>query len=147
MSRLHILLVGQSGAGKSSTVKSIIDLLNSDVKIDNTRLTQNALGYMNVDTFDGKVLFIDQIDNQNFNYVREAMTEDKICTTVTEKATDSEGNERHVARRVCIEGQPVVISTSVVDKIDVEREQLFNRFLKVYVDPKNNDAERSWRRY
>ena len=142
MSRLHFLLVGQSGAGKSSTVKAVLDFLGRDVFIDGTRLSQNSLGYVPIDSFDGKVLFIDQIDNMNLNYVREAMTEDRICTLVTTKKTDSEGNERFVTDRICIEGQPVVVSTSVIDKIDVDREQLFNRFLKVYVDPKSNDMDK-----
>ena len=141
MSRLHLLLVGPSGAGKSSTVKSVLDFLSDDVRISGTRLTQNALGYLDVDTLDGKVLFIEQIDRQSFNYVREAMTEDRICTVVTEKVVDLEGNERHMARERCIPGQPVVISTSVVDRIDADREQLFNRFLKVYVDPRTVETE------
>ena len=141
MSRLHLLLVGPSGAGKSSTVKSVLSFLSDDVVIGGTRLTQNALGYLNVDTLDGRILFIEQIDRQNFNYVREAMTEDKICTVVTEKVVDAEGNERHVARERCIPGQPVVISTSVVDKIDADREQFLNRFLKVYVDPRSVNTE------
>ena len=40
------------------------ELLGSfeSIYISGTRLTQNALGYMNIDTFDGKVLFIEQID-------------------------------------------------------------------------------------
>ena len=137
MSRLHLLLVGPSGAGKSSTVKSVLKFLSDDAVIGGTRLTQNALGYLNVDTLDGRVLFIEQVDRQSFNYVREAMTEDRICTVVTEKVVDLEGNERHVAGERCIPGQPVVISTSVVDRIDADREQLFNRFLKVYVDPRS----------
>jgi DNA-binding MarR family transcriptional regulator len=132
MSRIHIMLVGGSGVGKSSTVKSVLKFAE-DIVIPSTRITQNALGYLNVDSFDGHALFIEQIDRQNMNYLRELMTEEKICTVVTEKGTDENGNERLVARQRCIEGQPVVITTSVVDTIDVEREQIFNRMLKVYV--------------
>jgi predicted transcriptional regulator len=142
MSRINILLVGPSGAGKSSTVKIVTEeLLGSfeSIYISGTRLTQNALGYMNIDTFDGKVLFIEQIDRQILNYLREMMSEGKVTTWVTEKVVDEEGRERFVTRKVEVPGQAVVITTSVVDTIDVDREQLFDRFLKVYVDPKTNN--------
>lgn len=138
ISRIHLMLVGPSGAGKSSTVKSVVRFVdNTDIYIPGTRLTQNALGYLDVDTLDGKVLFIEQIDRQIVNYLREMMSEEKITTLVTEKVIDEEGRERFVTRRVTIPGQATVITTSVVDSIDVDREQLFNRFLKVYVDPKS----------
>jgi len=143
MSRLHIMLVGGSGVGKSSTVKSVLKFAE-DIVIPSTRITQNALGYLNVDSFDGKVLFIEQIDKQNMNYLRELMTEEKICTVVTEKETDEDGKERHVARQRCIEGQPAVITTSVVDTIDVDKEQIFNRMLKVYVKTDPSTEDKIW---
>jgi predicted transcriptional regulator len=144
MSRIHIMLVGGSGVGKSSTVKSVLKFAE-DIVIPSTRITQNALGYLNVDTFDGHALFIEQIDKQNMNYLRELMTEEKICTVVTEKETDEDGKERHVARQRCIEGQPAVITTSVVDTIDVDKEQIFNRMLKVYVKTDSSIEDKIWK--
>jgi DNA-binding MarR family transcriptional regulator len=132
MTRIHIMLVGGSGVGKSSTVKSVLKFAG-DVVISSTRVTKNALGYLPVDSFDGHVLFIEQIDRQGMNYLRELMTEEKICTVVTEKDVDEDGKERHISRQRCIEGQPAVVTTSVVDDIDVDKEQVFNRMLKVYV--------------
>ena len=144
MSRVHIMLVGPSGAGKSSTVKSVVRFVDdTNVYIPGTRLTQNALGYLNVDTIDGKILFIEQIDRQIINYLREMMTEEKITTLVTEKVADEDGRERFVTRQVTIPGQATVITTSVTDTIDVDREQLFNRFLKVYVNPKSVDIDKT----
>jgi DNA-binding MarR family transcriptional regulator/GTPase SAR1 family protein len=138
ISRIHLMLVGPKGAGKSSTMKRIANFIEgTDMYIFVTRLTQNALGYIDVETLDGKVLFIDQIDRQAVNYLREMMSEGKISTLVTEKVTDEEGRERFVTSQKTIPGQAVVITTSVVDNIDVDREQLFDRFLKVYVDPKS----------
>jgi predicted transcriptional regulator len=144
MSRLHIMLVGGSGVGKSSTVKSVLKYAE-DIVIPSTRVTQNALGYLPIDTFDGHVLFIEQIDRQNMNYLRELMTEEKICTTVTEKEADESGNERLVSRQRCIEGQPAVITTSVVDTIDVDKEQIFNRMLKVYVKTDSSIEDKIWK--
>ena len=144
MSRLHIMLVGGSGVGKSSTVKSVLKFAD-DIVIPSTRITQNALGYLNVDTFDGYALFIEQIDKQSINYLRELMTEEKICTVVTEKEADANGEEHHVARQRCIEGQPAVITTSVVDTIDVDKEQIFNRMLKVYVKTDLSTEDKIWK--
>ena len=144
MSRIHIMLVGSRGVGKSSTVKSVLKYAE-DIVIPSTRITQNALGYLNVGTFDGRALFVEQIDKQNMNYLRELMTEDKICTTVTEKETDENGNERHVSHQRCIEGQPVVITTSVVDTIDVDKEQIFNRMLRVYAKTDSSAEDLVWK--
>jgi len=146
MSRIHIMLVGGSGVGKSSTVKSVLKYAD-DIVIPSTRVTQNALGYLPIDTFDGHALFIEQIDRQNMNYLRELMTEEKICTVVTEKETGEDGNERHIARQRCIEGQPAVITTSVVDTIDVDKEQIFNRMLKVYVKTDSSTEDKIWGQY
>ncbi|WP_261310066.1 helix-turn-helix domain-containing protein [Saccharolobus shibatae] len=140
ISRVHVLIVGPSGAGKSSTVKSILKFAG-DIAKQMTRITQNALGYLDIDSFDGYTLFIEQIDGQTMNYLRELMSEEKICTAVTEK--DADGHLE--TREKCIYGQPAVISTSVVDTIDVNKEQLFNRFLKAYIKPDTKVETEIWK--
>ncbi|ACP35454.1 transcriptional regulator TrmB [Sulfolobus islandicus L.S.2.15] len=133
ISRIHLNIVGQSGAGKSSVVKSVLKYLDDNMKFDATRFTEKSLGYLDIDTFDGKVVFLEQIDNQNVAYLREAMSEEKICTYVTEKVATEDGGEKHVTKKVCIDGQPVFITTSVSDRVDLEREQIANRMLNVYL--------------
>ena len=143
MSRVHLILVGKTGAGKSSTVKSVTRYVDwADIYITATRLTQNALGYLPIDSFDGRILFIDQIDKQMVNYLREMMSEDRICTLVTVKVVGDDGSERYESRLQCIYGQAAVITTSVADDINVERDELFNRFLKVYVNPESLDVDK-----
>jgi predicted transcriptional regulator len=133
ISRIHLNIVGQSGAGKSSVVKSVLKFVADDMKVDATRFTEKSLGYLDIDSFDGKVVFLEQIDNQNIAYLREAMSEEKICTYVTEKTTDENGNEKHVTTKKCIDGQPAFITTSVSDRVDLDREQIANRMLNVYL--------------
>jgi len=133
ISRIHINIVGMSGAGKSSVIKSVLKYVDDSIKFDGTRFTEKSLGYLGIDTFDGKIVFLEQIDKQNVMYLREALSEEKICTLVTEKVTTEEG-ERHVTQRVCIDGQPAFITTSVSDKVDLDREQIANRMLNVYLE-------------
>ena len=134
ISRIHVNIVGQSGAGKSSVVKSVLKYVDENMKFDATRFTDKALGYLDIGTFDGKVVFLEQIDGQNITYLREALSEEKICTYVTEKvANEDDGDEKYVTQKVCIEGQPSFITTSVSDRVNLEREQIANRILNVYL--------------
>jgi hypothetical protein len=134
ISRIHVNIVGQSGAGKSSVVKSVLKYVDENMKFDATRFTEKSLGYLDIGTFDGKVVFLEQIDGQNITYLREALSEEKICTYVTEKvANEDDGDEKHVTEKVCIEGQPSFITTSVSDRVNLEREQIANRILNVYL--------------
>jgi len=132
ISRIHINIVGQSGAGKSSVVKSVLKFVDDDIKIDATRFTEKALGYLDIDSFDGKIVFLEQIDNQNIEYLREAISEEKITTYVTVKVETDEG-VKYVTQKVTIEGQPVFISTSVADNVDLKKYQIENRILNVYL--------------
>ena len=132
ISRIHINIVGLTGAGKSSVVKSVLKFVDDNMKFDATRFTEKSLGYIEIDTFDGKVVFLEQIDNQNVMYLREALSEEKICTYVTEKVATEGGGEKHVSTKKCIDGQPAFITTSVSDRVDLEREQIANRMLNVY---------------
>ncbi|PVU75457.1 transcriptional regulator [Sulfolobus sp. SCGC AB-777_G06] len=132
ISRIHINVVGLSGAGKSSVVKSVLKFVDDSMKFDATRFTEKALGYLDIDTFDGKVVFLEQIDNQNVTYLREVLSEEKICTYITEKVKTEDG-EKLISTKKCIDGQPAFITTSVSDRVDLDREQIANRMLNVYL--------------
>ena len=132
--RVHLILSGSSGSGKSSTIKSILDLFydNADgvedfVVLKLTRMTKESLGRLRVDTLDGKVIFIEQLDNmEGVDYIREAMSEDRITTLTTIK--DSEGNL--VSKTVVIPGQPAFITTNVTANVD---HQIINRSIQLYL--------------
>jgi hypothetical protein len=132
--RVHLILTGSSGSGKSSTIKSILDLFydNADgvedfIVLKLTRMTREALGRLRVDTLDGKVIFIEQLDNmEGVDYIREAMSEDRITTLTTVK--DSEGNL--VSKTVVIPGQPAFVTTNVTANVD---HQIINRSIQLYL--------------
>ena len=132
--RVHLILTGSSGSGKSSTIKSILDLFydNADeiedfVVLKLTRMTKEALGRLRVYTLDGKVIFVEQLDNmEGVDYIREAMSEDRITTLTTVK--DSEGNL--VSKTVVIPGQPAFITTNVTANVD---HQIVNRSIQLYL--------------
>jgi len=133
ISRIHINIVGQPGSGKSSVVKSVLKFItDDDTLIDATRFTEKALGYLGIDSLDGRIVFLEQIDDQNIEYLREAISEEKITTYVTVRVETDEG-VKYVTQKVTIEGQPVFISTSVADNVDLKKYQIENRILNVYL--------------
>jgi predicted transcriptional regulator len=139
--RVHLILTGSSGVGKSSTIKSVLKLFydNTDgvedfIVLKLTRMTKEALGRLNVDTLDGKVLFVEQLDNvEGVDYMREAMSEDRITTLTTVK--DPEGNL--VSKTIVIPGQPAFITTNVTANID---HQILNRSIQLYLSPTEDEG-------
>jgi len=134
--RVHLILTGSSGSGKSSTIKSILDLFydNADgvedfIILKLTRMTKEALGRLRVETLDGKIIFVEQLDNmEGVDYIREAMSEDRITTLTTVK--DEEGNL--VSKTVVIPGQPAFVTTNVTANVD---HQILNRSMQLYLSP------------
>ncbi|AEE95010.1 conserved pro-fuselloviral protein [Acidianus hospitalis W1] len=139
--RIHLILTGSSGVGKSSTVKSILKMFydNADgvedfIVLKLTRMTKESLGRLNINTLDGKVLFVEQLDNiEGVDYVREAMSEDRITTLTTVK--DPEGNL--ISKTIIIPGQPSFISTNVTSNID---HQILNRSIQLYLSPAEDES-------
>jgi len=142
--RVHLILSGASGSGKSSTVKSIIDLFydNADgfkdyVILKLTRMTKEALGRIDVNSLDGKVIFVEQLDTmEGVDYIREAMSEDRITTLTTVK--DSEGNL--VSKTLVIPGQPAFITTNVTANVD---HQILNRSVQLYLSQVDDEKLKS----
>lgn len=132
-SRLSLMLIGGSGAGKSTIVKSILYQFPDDMVAVFTRVTTNFLGYST--DLNKPIVFFEQIDGQNINYAREYMSEDRIVTGTVEKNEDG----KLTARTITIKHRPVFITTSVVDITDAVKAQIENRLFKVYINSRGID--------
>jgi predicted transcriptional regulator len=138
--RAHLVLTGSSGVGKSSTIKSVLKLFYemSDgvedwVVLNITRMTKESLGYLGVGTLDGKVMFVEQLDNiEGVNYLREAMSEGRITTMVPVKMDN--GEIKTVMK--IIPGQPAFITTNVTANVD---HQVLNRSIQLYLSPTEDE--------
>ena len=138
--RVHLVLTGSSGAGKSSTVKSVLKLfyemgdgVSDWVVMNVTRMTKESLGYLDIGTLDGKVLFIEQLDNvEGVSYLREAMSEGRITTLVPVK---TESGDIKTIQKV-IPGQPSFITTNVTANVD---HQIINRSIQLYLSPAEDE--------
>ncbi|WP_217451759.1 hypothetical protein [Metallosphaera tengchongensis] len=133
MTGLHLMLIGGTGAGKSTAVKSILFQFPDDVVAPFSRLSQNFLGY-NTEYYP-PIIFIEQIDGQDINYMRELMTEGQVMTGTVEKGEDGQLTTRVVK----VKYKPVFITTSVIDVTNAVKAQIENRFFKAYVNTKTVD--------
>jgi ABC-type dipeptide/oligopeptide/nickel transport system ATPase component len=142
--RVHLILTGSSGVGKSSTIKSILKLfyemgdgVEDWVVLNVTRMTKESLGYLNVETLDGKVMFVEQLDNiEGVNYLREAMSEGRITTMVPVK---TETGEIKTVVKI-IPGQPAFVTTNVTANVD---HQILNRSIQLYLSSTEDEKLKS----
>lgn len=121
--RVHLVLEGNPGVGKTSIIKSILRYFPNAIMV--TDLSQNALVYMPVKNFNGKIIFVEQLEYIR-NYVRENLSEDRICKTVT---VTVEG-ETPRAETICIEGQPAWVTTIVNNNLN---DEILSRMLRISV--------------
>ncbi|ACZ35799.1 unknown [Betafusellovirus yellowstonense] len=138
--RVHLILTGSSGAGKSSTIKSILkmfyemsDGIQDWIVLNITRMTKESLGYLDVGSLDDKVLFIEQLDNiEGVGYLREAMSEGRITTLIPVK---TETGDIKTEQKI-IPGQPAFITTNVTANVD---HQILNRSIQLYLSPAEDE--------
>jgi DNA-binding HxlR family transcriptional regulator/GTPase SAR1 family protein len=146
--RVHLILVGDSSEGKNTLIESVTKYLEgTGILITNEDISPNALAYFkDVGTYDGKVVYIDQMDGKELKQLLQATTKKGISKTTTVKAMGEDGVIDFIAKRYFIPGQAVFITTSVIDDMDITRYQQYRRFLKLYVrsSPETRD-DRSYK--
>jgi len=135
--RFNFIVVGKYGAGKSSSVKSVLGLFFDHKEYNKSkfllfgRITEKALGYFkDINDYDGALIYVEQIDNiSEISYLREALSEAFLSTLVT---TRDENTGELRADIVSIKGQPAFISTNVDESIS---SQLASRMFQLYLEP------------
>ncbi len=143
--KVGVLVLGSSGAGKSSAVKSILNMFT--LKEGNgavlwvSNLTKKALGYLAFND-GGKLLknrclfIVETIDIEAFKELSMLMTEGRLAN-LTAKLGDEVGTAYGV-----IENPPSVVSTAVnIDYDNDQVTQIMSRFLTVAIDLESRDAE------
>jgi len=144
--KVGVLVLGSSGAGKSSAVKSILNMFT--LKEGNgavlwvSNLTKKALGYLAFSD-GGKLLknrclfIVETIDVEAFKELSMLMTEGRLAN-LTAKVGDEVGSAYGV-----VEDPPSVVSTAVnIDYDNDQVVQIMSRFLTVAIDLESRDAEK-----
>lgn len=132
--RVHLLFVGDSSEGKNTVIESVTKYLEgTGILITNEDISPNALAYFKeVGSYDGKVVYIDQMDGKELKQLLQATTKKGISKTTTVKVVGKNGVIDFIAKRYFIPGQAVFITTSVIDDMTITRYQQYRRFLKLY---------------
>jgi hypothetical protein len=143
--KIGVLVLGSSGAGKSSAVKSILNMFT--LKEGNgailwvSNLTKKALGYLAFNDggrlLKNRCLFIvETIDVEAFKELSLLMTEGRLAN-LTAKLGDEVGSAYGT-----VESPPSVVSTAVnIDYSNDQVTQIMSRFLTIAIDLESRDAE------
>lgn len=126
--KVNFLLIAESGAGKSSSIKSVLDLLPDANWIHRiAKLTPESLAYLPTRNIDGHILFVEEMDHlEYFRNLKKLLTEGRFETWATMKS--DEGKLK--TQRIVITGIPVFISTTaMLKKWDEEVEQILTRMV------------------
>jgi len=145
--KIGVLVLGSSGAGKSSAVKSIVNMFSlkegygSVLWVSN--LTKKALSYLAFDE-NGKLLknrclfIVETIDVEAFKELSLLMTEGKLAN-LTAKTTEGELATNYGT----VDYPPSVVSTAVnIDYSNDQVTQIMSRFLTVALDLERGDVNK-----
>jgi len=143
--KVGVLVLGSSGAGKSSAVKSILNMFSlkegQGAVLWVSNLTKKALGYLAFSD-GGKLLrnrclfIVETIDVEAFKELSLLMTEGRLAN-LTAKLGDEVGSAYG-----SIEDPPSVVSTAVnIDYSNDQVTQIMSRFLTIAIDLESRNAE------
>jgi len=144
--KIGVLVLGSSGAGKSSAVKSIANMFSLKegygVVLWVSNLTRKALSYLafndNGKLLKNRCLFIvETIDIEAFKELSILMTEGRLAN-LTAKVGDEVGSSYGT-----VDYPPSVVSTAVnIDYSNDQVTQIMSRFLTVALDLERGDVEK-----
>jgi DNA-binding MarR family transcriptional regulator len=145
--KVGVLVLGSAGAGKSSAVKSIVNMFSLKegygAVLWVSNLTRKALSYLafneNGKLLKNRCLFIvETIDIEAFKELSLLMTEGKLAN-LTAKSGDGELGSNYGT----VDYPPSVVSTAVnIDYSNDQVTQIMSRFLTVALDLERGDIEK-----
>ncbi|BFH73383.1 hypothetical protein SJAV_13270 [Sulfurisphaera javensis] len=139
--RFNIGIEGSSGEGKTKTIEAVLDLLlrgeslEDEIVIIADVITKEAITWLDGYNWDGRILYVNQIDGLNLERLRPILSEGRINKFVTEQTTDG-----FRVRTLRVYGKPALIYSIVTDKYDITLEQLLNRTWRAYL-PSDDDEK------
>ena len=145
--KIGVLVLGSSGAGKSSAVKSIVNMFSLKegygAVLWVSNLTKKALSYLAFND-NGKLLknrcmfIVETIDIEAFKELSLLMTEGRLAN-LTAKTADVELSTNYGT----VDYPPSVVSTAVnIDYANDQVTQIMSRFLTVALDLERGDVDR-----
>jgi hypothetical protein len=145
--KVGVLVLGSAGAGKSSAVKSIVNMFSLKegygAVLWVSNLTRKALSYLafqeNGKLLKNRCLFIvETIDIEAFKELSMLMTEGKLAN-LTAKSSDNELGSNYGT----VDYPPSVVSTAVnIDYSNDQVTQIMSRFLTVALDLERGNVEK-----
>jgi len=144
--KIGVLVLGSAGAGKSSAVKSIVNMFSLKegygAVLWVSNLTKKALSYLafqeNGKLLKNRCLFIvETIDIEAFKELSLLMTEGRLAN-LTAKSSDGELGSNYGT----VDYPPSVVSTAVnIDYANDQVTQIMSRFLTVALDLERGDVD------
>ena len=145
--KIGVLVLGSSGAGKSSAVKSIVNMFalkeGYGAVLWVSNLTRKALSYLAFDN-NGKLLknrclfIVETIDIDALKELSLLMTEGRLANLTAKSTDDKLGSSYGI-----VDYPPSVVSTAVnIDYNNDQVTQIMSRFLTVALDLERGDVEK-----
>lgn len=121
-----MIIASDSSSGKSYVTKKVLKLFPEEQVLVRSRLTKSVLNYMVTQNYDGKIIFIEELQgfDESSNQLRLWISEGVLRLNTVENVKLPDGtivNEEIIKET---KGQPVIITTTAQDEIDRE---LMNR--------------------
>lgn len=123
--RRHIICNGEAGSGKTSLIRQTLKGIRKDDVLHYTRLTGAGLDRF-PKSFDGKVLFLEQLEGNEPTQLKLIMSEGELLILLSERE-----DGKWVSKEHHVSGMPVMISTIVGARIDG---QLLSRSSNLEID-------------
>jgi DNA-binding MarR family transcriptional regulator len=131
--KLHLLFVGDSFAGKSSAVESVLKFVRTSDYLLNVSRFDGLIG-AKTNELNGKILFLEHINERGIENITK-LGDNCINVVYNEDVLIHNNVKRYVSREYTHFTAPVIIGTVDFNAMKTIKPWLLNRFFIVYVEP------------